>query len=829
MASIKFAFDNSSSNNTKVFCVDISRSTRGVSAYHILSGKIFDQIKGKPHTVIGWDDKAKILTDSAYLTMQSRKEGFGKTYTSAIASGLTQIPPTGIDLIILTDGAVDISDIAKCDDMMNSVISHKIASVTAFICSPPSDHYLNCSVLAPFLRGEWNSRVFHNMQGQKNLTSVHVMDLKERAELLNLVKTATTQAEINAVYDKLVTLLTTMTMGKRDGDPQMRSMILEMFARIKANIKANLSKSSVLATVEAEFFDTNDITVQSAHKLYDWYQSSFNGNEFQSKIDFLLKMCDGKLSHLFDPQQIRSAALQRATADTTHQGDVQLAEIVPSDAVAPIDCPIMLDSSANQCVMLKGTPLFTDIPKSMQDAIMSNTFFATSLSESIKVRLDHGMSLKAYLGLTNQSESPMTRDQICGVLVLGADPVSVKASNYAIGQMLMGKAGIIGNPDVWFYVIYHTIKSGNALWLEAYLPMFENQLRYRMEHSNCNISMSGLPANMQLKTKLAIALRFVLSQAEIGMPKEQSSFPTFSGSTQHIIRLLGLYGCALPSKLVKYCTMVQTLSRLVSEVKQLHLPAFEAKYRALIGNFFHVKRDALSQTILDEATKNGWFFEYVPLDGPQTMLPEYATHMTDSVRIMTYNLARLIVDAGTESTTTFTLLESVSYDDAEKFYVKPSPLANDWQIYQHPFAYAMNDIKIHPQTLRPTTYVEGNVHWKTNFTKSYNGNNHYTGVVFDATPEQRPSGQVFCGTRMYGDFVETFGIHPTLSDFVLYCYKTVKNSQYHHETLPFVEFCVSIIDSYKFSRDIPIDTFLSMYHASQNRENRIEIETQHPL
>jgi hypothetical protein len=657
------------------------------------------------------------------------------------------------------------------------------------------------------------------------MTIVHVMDMKERTDLMNLVKNATTEPEINAVYDRLVSLLTAMTMGKRGGDPQMRSMILEMFSRIKANIKANLSKSSALTTVEAEFFDTNDISAQSARKLYDWYRSSFNGNEFQSKIDFLLKMCDGKLSHLFDPEHIRAAALQRATADTTAQADVQLAQIVPSDAVTPIQCPIMLDSSANQCVMLTGTPLFSEIPKSMQDAIMSNTFFATSLSDSIKTRLDHGMSLDAYLALPNKSESPMTRSQICGVLVLGADSVSVAASNYGIGQMLLGKAGIIGNPDVWFYVIYHVIKSGNAPWLEAYLPMFENQLRYRMENSNCNISMSGLSSHMQLKTKFGLALRFVLSQAEINIPKDQSSFPTFSGSTQHIISLLDLYGTALPSKLIKYCTAVQTLSRLVAEVKELHLASFETKYRALIGNFFHIKPGNLSQVVLDDAIKNGWFFEFVPVDGPQTVLPPYATDMSPDMMNLTYNLARFIIDNGTESTTAFSLLESVSYDASDKFYLQPMPLADDWSLYKHPYTYVKGDVKIHHRTLRPVTF-NGNVHWKTQFENYFNSDKHFTGVVFDSTPEQRPSGDVFCGTRMYGAFLETFGFHPTLSDFVLYCYKTVKNSQYHHSTIPYVEFCESVIESYDFSRSMPVSTFLSLYAASQNRDERVKIEQQ---
>jgi hypothetical protein len=470
--------------------------------------------------------------------------------------------------------------------------------------------------------------------------------------------------------------------------------------------------------------------------------------------------------------------------------------------------------------MLSGTPLFNEIDKGMQDAIMSNTFFASSLVDRIKNRLDHTISLEAYLALPNQSQSPMTRNEICGCIVLGADPISINATNHALGQMILGKSGIIGNPDIWFYVIYHIIKSGNAPWLESTLPMFENQLYYRMMHSNCTISMSGLANHVQLKTKFGVALRFVLSQVELDMKKEQSSFPIFSGSAQHIISLLKMCGCNIPQKLVKYCTVIHQLGRLVAEVKQMHIDPFKTKYRALIGNFHRIKKENLTQCVLDDATHNGWFYEYVPLDGAQTCLPDYAFDMTDEMRNLTYNLVQLITS---ESTTTFTIMESIKYDDVEKLFVTPQPLENDWKLYQHPYKYDNHSIVIHPVTLRPITYDSGQ-HWKIRFNHYFNGDNHFTGTTFDKTPEQRPSGHVFNGCNMYGKFVETFKTHPTLDDFVLYCYTRCKNSQHQHKTIPFVEFCQNVINFYDFTRSLPIDVFITKYNASRNRDERIKME-----
>lgn len=804
-----FSFDKTmtSSNKKVIFCLDISGSTGGIRPYHDLSRQIYDSIKDLSHIIIGWNSGYRILSDSEYMNIATSMRGFGGTMTSAIAYYLETLVSQEIDLIILTDGQVEQSDIYRCDQVMQNVVSrNKITSVSAFISSRSS---VNCSVLAPFLRGDWTTNVNHHNQIVTIPTQVHFIDATERNELIALVKTATSEDQINAIYDRLVSLLTAMTMGKRDGDPTMRSMILEMFKRIKDNVKKTLSQNSILSQIETEFFDTKNISVDSARNLMNWYNTAFNGDEFQTKINFLLQMCDGKLSHLFDPSQVRAASLQRATVTTTAQSDTQLAQIVPSDTVTPIQCPIMLDDSANMIVMLSGTPLFNEIDKGMQDAIMSNTFFATSLADQIKNRLDHAISLEAYLNLPNQSQSPMTRNEICGCLVLGADDVSVKATNYALGKMILGKTGIIGNPDIWFYVIYHIIKSGNAPWLESTLPMFENQLRYRMMHSNCTISMSGLPTHVQLKTKFGVSLRFVLSQVELDMKKEQSSFPIFSGSAQHIITLLKMLGCDIPQKLVKYCTVVHHLGRLVAEVKQTHLDPFKVKYRALIGNFHRIKMENLTQCVLDDALRNGWFYEYIPLDGTQTCLPDFASDMTTDMRNLTYNLVQLIT---TESITTFTIMTYIKYDDVDKLFVTPQPLENDWKLYQHPFKYDDHTVTIHPRTLRPVTYDSGQ-HWMTQFNKYFNGDKILS------------YGQVFNGCHMYGKFINTFKIHPTLDDFVLYCYTRCKNSQHRHKTIPFVEFCQLVINFYDFTRTIPIDTFITKYNASRNHDERIKLES----
>ena len=209
-------------NNDKVvLCVDISGSTSNCTPFHQTSRNIYNNIKDYPHIIIGWDHDFRILSDLEYLEIVTGKRGFGSTQTSAIANGLQTLPPGNLHIIILTDGGVDITDIKLCDSVMSKVTArHKILSVTAYISSIGP---VNCSVLAPFLRGEWSSLVLHDRQNNTELTKVHSINTKERSELLGLVKTATTEEQINAIYDQFVTLLTAMTMGKSSGDPEMRA------------------------------------------------------------------------------------------------------------------------------------------------------------------------------------------------------------------------------------------------------------------------------------------------------------------------------------------------------------------------------------------------------------------------------------------------------------------------------------------------------------------------------------------------------------------------------------------------------------------------------
>ena len=806
---------------TTIFFHDMSGSTGGVRQYHDLSLKIYNEkVKNNTHVIVGWDNEYKVFDDNTYINMCTNRKGYGGTLTSQIGKYLSTLNSTNsFELIIITDGEVDIGDISRCDSYVSN-LKLDIKKVTAYVSSTRNP---NCSVFAPFMRGSWDCEIFHdNQYGYSNeIKSIYSLNQKERIKLMEVVKTATTEEEINDVFDKLIDMVTSITMGKSTGDSNLRNDILVMANRIKQNVKSKLSKSTQLEIFEKELTENKSVSIQTAQNLHKFYKDSFNGNDFQSKINTLLQMCDGKLSHMFDPTQIRSQALNRATVQTNNVTNEQMNEIndIPTN-IKPIDCPIMLDSSPNIVLMIKsGTPIFEQIEKKTQDSIMLNTFYAHNCRDLIKQRLDHYMSLEAYTALET-TKSPMTNSNLCGCLVLGTDPLSVKATNHTIGQMVLGKSGIIGNADIWFYTIYNLVKSGDLPWLTDILPNLEAQMKYRLFNSKCTLSMSGLIPHVQLKSTFANSLYFTLMQPLFIKNKEESSFPNFSGSVQHILSLLELCDYKFQNEnLYKYFKIINICSRLVYDVKQLHIEPFHNKYDALFQPYYQVKLEKLSQEYKDYVIQNNVYYEFVPFDHNECGIPQYAQNFTDEEKVLYYNLSKLIKS---ENITTFNL--DIDIDNIQQFYKVPSKRQNSWKLYDYS-TVKKNNIVICRKTMRPWSYID-NIHWKDCFINIYNSTNKMKKTdIFSDTPERRPLGQVFTGTKYFAEFVTRFGIYPNVDDLILYSYNTVKNSQYAHYTLPCMEFMNNVINMYDFTKDVSIVDFVNLYEKSRNRDDRIHMET----
>ena len=826
---------------------DYSGSTKGIhnAKYHNLAQNIFNNIKTRQHKIVLWDDKFQEIQDSQYQKILTSYEGLGGTYTSQIAKYLnSQTFTKPLDIIIITDGGVDTHDISTCDSILSSCIARKtlqVNSVTAFIVSSS----VNASVLAPFIRGDWSSNVYHYQVTSTytgyyggygfmpvqvmtdpviKLTPVHTVDRVERMRVFNILKTATTQEEINQVFDKLVEILTAMTMGKQTGDPELRNDILVLCDRIKKNMRNKLSKSDLLTQYTDKLISNGQVTQEDLAELDKFYYSNIDGGDFQKKINQLLLICDGQLSHLFDPQQVRQQMLSRTVTTVTNPDDdaVNNISMLPVPEVTPVQCPITLDDETqNVCVMIEtGTPVLDFNDKKQTDMIIKNTFLGYQFTaDKIKQRMGHYLSVEAYCHM-KPTINPMTKQPILpATFVLGTDPVSVQATNYALALLLTGKNTILGNPDIWFYNIYKLIKNNQINWLTEVLPMFERQMIYRLKTSQAIMSMSGLATYNQLKTTLLGSVYYILSHPLIATSIEQNAYCNFATSTQDLINLINLVGCVLPShKLEKYYKAIKYLSILVNDCKQLHIQQFRHKYDCLRYNHKLIPMDTLTPAYSKYLTENNHSHTWILLDGAISN-PIKIDFITPGDESLVYNLSQLVTS---ESIKVFQI--PLRVQDIDNYYQTISTDGySEWPLLNS--TVPLIDIKICPKTMRPYTYTNDSQHWKDSYINKWNIDGKFKdNIIFDNTNDRRPSKLVFSGDKYYTEFVETHGYYPNINDYIVFCFNKVINNQYKLKSLPDITLDSVITRYQKVTNNLDPKVFMTLVKKSQNRENRIMIE-----
>ena len=848
-----------------VLCHDYSGSTDvsyGVHnhKYHDLASKIYKKIRSQPHKIVLWNNTYREITDGYYEQIIANKLGEGGTMTSQIANyfksniSKLQMP---VNIIILTDGEVDKKDINTCDNIITDLLKQNfnINSVIAFIAA----NRVNASVLAPFIRGEWTSNVYHynittlgasRYYSQTQfmtdatiiLTSVYSVDKVDRERVFNILKTATTQEEINEVFDKLVEILTAMTMGKTQGDPELRNDILKLLDRIKKNMRDNLSQAQQITDYVTNLDTNHIVTVQDLINLDKYYFDSVDGGDFQKKINQLLLICDGKLSHLFDPKQVRQQMLQRTVVQTTQITDTQLDTIstTPVAEVTPVQCPVTLDDETqNVCVFIEtDTPSYDDYDsddgyqhtnlqnspvidlsdKKLVDDIIKNTFIGYKLADKIKKRMGHFISVEAFCYM-KPTVSPISKRTILASLVLGTDDKSVQATNYALSMLLTGKNTMLGNSDIWFYIIYKMIKNGDIPWLTEVLPMFERQLIYRLNHSQSILSMSGLANFNQLKAPLGKCLYYVLSQPLFVKNLENNSYPNFASATQDMLDLINLLGHTLPSpNLVKYFKAMKYLSILVNDCKTLHYNQYRHKYDCLRYNHKIINIDSLTPAYRDYILQNGLYHTWIMFDGVNTQ-PIQIDYIQAGDESLVYNLSQLITS---ESVKAFNL--GLDIHNIDKYYDDiPTEVYKEWPLLAQ-YNTDKPNIVICPKTMRPYTYIN-KTHWKDLYITKYNSDHKFDDTtIFNNTQDRAPSHLVFCGDKYYLEFVETFGFYPNINDYITFSFNRIMNNKFKLKSLPLTQYD-NIVGRYNIViQDInPVD-FNSIAKSSRDREKRIIME-----
>jgi hypothetical protein len=771
---------NFSKKDTVAFCTDYSGSTDKIRHYWTKVAKIHARLieLGCKIKYVFWDNDAKCVDEAKFLLTVRNMDGYGGTKPSNL---LEYCKVLGADhMVLTTDGIISDNEVNRCNAIISAKIdkdNYKInfKSVHCYVIAKTN---INMSVIAPFMNERWAFKSYRCLY-EKDEELIESYDMAE-LEALHPIDD----------YDRILNIVACAVMGKSTPLITLRNAILKKFSEYNRQSKVDSTALSV------EFEQHKNISVASVEQFCKQYYA-IKAN-VQDKLNDILTVCDNPASGIYSPEEIKAAAKKRIKVSVPEQ---EISEETCYTNVK-IEGPITFELGS-VALMVKRTVL--EVDDKLMRSISTNGFYASRFVDVIAAKMfDTRTTVTDHLQLKYNSldrVSPLTREKIIGLLTFGETDESVASNNYVIAKALFGTDSIVGNPDIWFYVVYLAAKQMPRL--AELLPLFETQLVYRMKTSTCNISLSGLYTTIQSNATFGLALRFMISQIEINLPKHQSSVPLFYAHLNHIVDLLNMYGCELPEQVKLYHKALLALYTLVKDVKVLHIDAFRSKWMALYYNFYRVDKK--------NVTANGLEFrEYVLLDGEQKELPEHA----GPNRALYYNLAFLIIE---ENVKVSDFMDKVTLENVKTFYQEPK-LLQYWPLYKG-FNGDEVEVPICPKTLRP--YVKD---WQESHTKRYNGDGKVEQALFEQ--DGRPTDYVFSGTKMYGEFVVNYNKFPTQDEYILYCYLRTLSKDRGHKTIPNVEFCIRNWNQYsKVITEITPERFLEIYASSVRSADRAEMES----
>jgi|688.fasta_scaffold166058_1 hypothetical protein len=761
-----------------VVALDISGSTQGIQAYFAEVLRIYETLHGCNVRIILWNNISIEKNEKHLLDVIKNASGYGGTKPQSFLK--MDINYNETHLVLITDGEIYKPDVDECNTIMLSQnIIYK--SVTCYIIPRKP---VNMSVVAPFMSEKWPFAVYLYEKSKMNM--IAELRLEEFDELF-------INPDIDFVYKRLKAIASAAIMGKPYKLVIVRDLINKIFNKLKY---ANRVDASML---EAEFAKTKTIPIELAqdfcysYSLHDFASIERMRNE-------LLTICDRSNNTDYYASAVQLSSDERLTK--TVEGSELTEDACTADT--EIEGPI---------TYILGSPLLPlrfiklVLERKNVQSFMSNTFYAKKL-EGLEKMFDVPITYNEHVELIKRSDkSAFTRETIVSYLTFGENDESVKINNNAIAIALFGTNKIIGNLDIWFYIIYLAAKKVGERLAEL-IPLFEAQLRYRMANSTCNISLTGYGNTIQATATFGLALRFVISQLEINLPKAQSSLPTFAPHLPDIVKLLELYGATISKPVKMYATAFEALHYLLKDIKRadVSIDAFASKWRAVYYKYYKINRANVKHYTN--------FHEYVLLDGPQDEKPKHAV----VGHVLYYNLAMLIVKGNTKNLKVSDFIDKIPYSSIEEYYKKPV-LQICWPLYYKFNFDTPYTITICPATLRPYS-----TDWAVEHEKVFNSDGHIAEKIFE--DDRSPTGHVFCCTKMYSDFVKQFMAYPTLDEFILYCYNRTLTKKYGHITLPNIEFCIRTLGRYEPFTKYPVDKFLKIYESSVRMQDRVRMESE---
>ncbi len=515
--------------SNKFVCIDYSGSTGNHRSYWERAFKI--ALANDDATFFFWDTQAKKSSCKDVMQHCQTAKGNGGTDPSCIAQILKTM--TNVELILITDGQIDARSVTSCDNILNA---HQFNSVCVYFINTGGQ--MNLSVSSPFTRNTKLVKIYVDDKCLVDNLALTTLDLTKYYNNPTLF-----MDEADGIFKHIV--LT--NLGKTN--TTLRNDLLDLQKNLMnyiANIHTNADGFKILRA--SLMMNDYEIGLYSLKKLLS-YEDTQIGKKIETIIQQLINQCNNSSNFSFDllqpgrlsrSPQVKSTAAEELPEVENHSG---------------FECPILIDDLSVPVLMIRqGEPVLDGLDKNYLDSIMTNPFMVLENDELVQKtinRFDHVVSLSAFKqmfnaldnhnGHGNELISPFTRKNITCLLSTINEKSHIKATNYALANLLFGKK-LVGLPEIWLAVIYfvlHRVEylSNNKEFFET----FTTDMLDRMRNRRTNITLSGLPIEPMIKAPIDLAIWYCVVSPHLSFSDLASNrLRSFGTSSKYLVDLVDL-------------------------------------------------------------------------------------------------------------------------------------------------------------------------------------------------------------------------------------------------------------------------------------------------
>jgi len=312
------------------------------------------------------------------------------------------------------------------------------------------------SVACQFIRFNASKTIVKSPSSSEDrIISISNEDLNTIKEIDNI----NTKEEFNGKHEALERTFEAKLIGT-SSDQKLRISVLKMNKKINAN---NAKKGKNERIDQLVLQDRNyDEAKEEAIKCFNTILGGVS--EYQSKINLLIRICDGGLKQVFDIDKLQTFWTYTANdAEVNEVDDIKDLDIESSVKSSKWECPISIDNEIDPMILVtinqfEITPVFVSFDKNTTERIVNcplNVLYILEFMEKLKSFIDHSISLKNYRSSLETSnpiqKSPFTSKNIIGSIPSGENKEHINAAYWTLMKIITGGKNL-RDVNLWSFI-----------------------------------------------------------------------------------------------------------------------------------------------------------------------------------------------------------------------------------------------------------------------------------------------------------------------------------------------------------------------------------------